>query len=124
MLGWEFYVIRQADVDHHDREAEASRLSLATWRAGLGGTRWLNDLVTRGVAFDRGGTGYPHRYEVRAGVLLAAISHGIPKHTGPLVIGDDYVTPPGWMDDVRIDADTLRALDPHEVLVVEAWDQS
>jgi hypothetical protein len=59
MLGWELYVIKQADVDQHDREAEASRHSLASWREDLGGTDWLDDLVTRGIASDRGGTGYP-----------------------------------------------------------------
>jgi hypothetical protein len=116
MLGWEFFVTSQS----HAGEPP----SLASWRAGLGGTEWLDDLVSKGLATDLGGDGYPNRYSVPAGVLVAVLTNGIPKHGGPLVLGDDYVLPSGWTADARIDIARMRSIDPCEVLVVEAWDQS
>lgn len=40
MLGWEILILRQDDED--------SRVPLARWRAGLGGTKWIDDLVAPG----------------------------------------------------------------------------
>lgn len=120
MLGWEFFVSRQVEAS----QDATKKPSLASWQTGLGGTQWLDDLVAGGVGSDLGGNGYPNRYTIPTGALLAIIGNGIPKHTGPLVIGDDYVTPPGWTGPVRIDIAGLRALDPREMLLVEAWDQS
>jgi len=116
VLGWEFFVSRQSDPDE--------MRALATWRAGLSGTDWLDDLVAKGMAMDLGGNGYPDRYALSVAALCAALEFGAPKHIDPPVIGDDYITPSGWSSPVTIDRVRLRTLDPNEILVVEAWDQS
>ena len=90
----------------------------------MNGTDWLNDLVAKGVVTDLGGDGYPIRYEVSAGAIMAVLALGLPKHSGPPVIGDDYFLPRGWTGDAKMDFARLRAIDPGEILVVEAWDQS
>ncbi len=122
MLGWEFFVIRQSNSALAEGMREGSLL--ASWRAGLGGTQWLYDLVESGVATDLGGNGYPCRYEVPAHALVAALAQGPPKHTGPPIFGSDYALPGGWTGQAKIDLARLRSLDPNEILLVEAWDQS
>jgi hypothetical protein len=116
MLGWEFFVKRQRDS--HESPA------LAAWQAGLDGLDWLEALVSKGVANDLGGDGYPLRYLVPAGTMTALLAEGVPKGGGQLVLGDDYVQPPGWIGRTRIDMTRLQAIDPSEILLVEAWDQS
>lgn len=122
MLGWEFLVSRQRGDGDEDGTGAAP--VLARWQAGLGGTKWLDDLVSKGVASDLGGDGYPIRYTVPAGILVAVLGEGPPKHGGPVVIGDDYILPGGWTGNVRIDIARMKELDPSEILLVEAWDQS
>jgi len=120
MLGWEFYVTRQ--VGPVDPKAPGERI--ARWRAGLGGTRWVDGLVAGDLACDLGGNGYPMQYTVPAGLLLAILRLGPPTHDGPPVVGDDYFTPAGWTGDVSINLDRLASIDPREMILVEAWDQS
>jgi hypothetical protein len=90
----------------------------------MNGADWLDELVADGKALDLGGNGYPSRYAVTAGVLLAILRSGLPRCDGPLVFGDDYVLPSGWMSTPSIDEKRMLALDPSEILVIEAWDQS
>ncbi len=116
MLGWEFFVTRQAD-------AKASP-ALASWQASLGGLAWLENLVSKGMAIDLGGNGYPCRYVVAAGTITAMLAHGLPKHDGPPVFGSDYYLPNGWTGNAQVDMARLRSIDPNELLLVEAWDQS
>jgi hypothetical protein len=116
MLGWEFFIARKTDAPGSP--------ALATWRAGLGGTDWLKDLVGKGLAVDLGGNGYPDRYEISARTLVSTLAQGPPKHGGPSVIGDNYFLPEGWTSEAKIDFTRLRRLDPNEVLLVEVWDQS
>lgn len=122
MLGWEFFVMRQEDA--RSRKPGDPDISLARWMAGLGGDQWLHDLIAQGKATNFEGNGYPKSSLVSAGALADVLGKGLPQHKGPLVIGDDYVMPGGWRGDAVIDLDRLRALDPHEILLVEAWDQS
>ena len=121
MLGWEFFVTRQVGpIDPKDR-----RPPLARWRVGPGGLRWLDDLVAKGGGRYIGGNkGYPERYAVPAAVVAAVLIHGPPQEDGPPVFGDNYYLPGGWSDDDNIDLVRLRSLDPLEMLLVEAWDQS
>jgi hypothetical protein len=117
MLGWEFFVTREADQ-------KTSRPLLASWQTGLGGTDWIDDLVAKGVATNLGGNGYPMRYAIPAGALGAVLQLGAPKHAGPPVIGDDCFLPSEWTGRVKIDIDRIRSLGASDVLIVEAWDQS
>lgn len=122
MLGWEFFIARQIGNGEDARRAEAPLL--ASWMAGVGGTEWLDGLVSAGVATHLDGNGYPTRYSIPAGALVGVLGHGLPRHDGPLVIGDDYVLPGGWTGNAKVDLDGLQSLAPNELLLVEAWDQS
>ena len=122
MLGWEFFITKQSVLS--PGRADDAAPTLATWTAGLDGTDWLEDLIAKRMATDLGGNGYPARYAVKAGVLAELLEHGVPKHGGPLVLGDDYVQPSGWTANAKIKIKKIRAIDPDEQLIVEAWDQS
>ncbi|MDP1537997.1 MAG: hypothetical protein Q8L95_12530 [Burkholderiales bacterium] len=122
MLGWEFFIHEQRETGAGLPAAQGT--ALASWKAGLGGTQWLDLLVSKGMAINLGGDGYPNRYAVAAGTILAVLRQGIPKHDGPLVLGDDYMLPSGWTGDASIDIERLELVDPSEILLVEAWDQS
>ena len=121
MLGWEFMVMRATTPD---ATYETPELLLARWRASLGGTKWIDDLVTAGLALQLQYGGYPNQYAVSAGVFAAALAAGVPTHNGRLVIGDDYVHPPGWTGNVELKAEELRSLEPGTMLLVNALDQS
>ena len=118
MLGWGIEIYREVPGG---RSKEAL---LASWHAGLGGLDWIEALVKQGHAIDLGGDGYPCHYKVTVANLLPSITSGPPLHTGPMVIGDDYVLPAGWIGNVRIDYEKIAACSPDEWLVIEAWDQS
>lgn len=118
MLGWEFFISRQ-----HVSAANTEK-TVAFWKAGIGGTHWIDALVSEGRAADLGGNGYPLRYSVTAGVLLSVLRRGLPNHEGPPVIGDNYVMPKGWVGEGRVKLEILEAIPSDEVLLVEAWDQS
>ena len=122
MLGWSINVWRQ--IDPPDTPARTRRGFVAGWEAGLGGLDWLDALVAGGRAVALGGNGYPLSYELAAAELAAAIGGGPPRHEGPLVIGEDYVRPGGWVGEFELDRPALAACPPGEVLRVEAWDQS
>ncbi len=113
MLGWEFFITRGQNQQF-----------VASWLAGVGGTRWLDDLVSKGSAKSLGGNGYPDKYEICGEVLSSVLANGVPEHDGALVIGDDYVQMPGHKTDVKIDMGVIRSLPPDEILTIEAWDQS
>jgi hypothetical protein len=120
MLGWEFFVTRQVGPI----DPKARRAPLARWMTGIGGTKWLDDLASKGGALDLGGNGYPCLYAVPAAVLVAVLRHGPPRIDAPPVVGENYYLPGGWIGDTNIDLVGLRSIDPLEMLQVEAWDQS
>jgi hypothetical protein len=122
VLGWEFFVTRRVSTTT-DRPSVNAPL-LATWQASFRGIEWLEDLVQIGTASNLGGDGYPKRFALPAGVLTEVLAHGPPKHDSPPIIGDDFFVPRGWTGHERIDLPALKAIDPHESLLVEAWDQS
>lgn len=121
MRGWELFVLTQPPP--RDSSYSESDI-LARWMTGINGLEWLSELVTQGRAQDLGGEGYPCSYSIAAGVLAEALSKGIPKNHGPEIIGDDYVMPAGWAGSGRIDLPRLQALEPTQILSIEAWDQS
>jgi hypothetical protein len=121
MLGWHLVIYPQSvqvagtrsDLDH-----------IASWKAGLGGTRWIVQLCASGDAVDLGGDGYPNRYLITAAVLRAVLRDGVPQHDSPPVVGDDYYLPRGWTGDAELQIERLNALPGHTLLAVDAWDQS
>jgi len=98
-------------------------LSLASWSAGIGGIKWLEELFEDGKA-TRSGDGYPVRYRSTAGVILPIIAAGIPFGKSPQVIGDDYFLPRNWGGDVKIHTDKVKDCKPNDILLIDAWDQS
>ena len=122
MLGWELFIqVRGGDTSVSDDDHQRA---LASWRAGISGTEWIEELVANGEAVDQGGNGYPNRYTLSAGTLKAALLGGVPKHAGPLIIGDNYVVPSAWIDSFKMDVTYLNKLEPSTILEIEAWDQS
>jgi hypothetical protein len=135
MLGWEIFIfrvttqlplIRSSDLTRHNFNPEYKGWTkcVATWTTGMGGTNWLKKLITQGKAEDMGGNGYPDRYRANAEVIATMLQSGPPRHTGPMVIGDDYATPPGLLKDIRINHFELDKCTPDEILIIEVWDQS
>lgn len=120
VLGFGFLVIRQSEAE----VSYENRSPFAEWDAGLGGTDWIDRLVAQGKAIDLGGNGYPLKYAAAASTLIEVLRNGPPKHQGPPVVGDDYFLSGGWVGNPRIDLKALEALDPGEILLVEAWDLS
>ena len=120
MLGYGIVIIRQSDAGLSYEQ----RSPLAEWDTGLSGKKWLDQLVVKGKAIYLGGNGYPLKWAVAASTVLAVLGSGPPKHDSPPVFGDDYCLPGGWVGESQIDLDALQALDPGEILLVEAWDLS
>lgn len=122
MLGW-FIVVHQQTPEQRasapDKEAR-----LACWDVGLGGLEWIEGLVKGGKAVCLARGGYPSQYRALAKDVLPLIAEGPPRHTGPLVVGDDYVTPGGWVGQATINNDKVAQCPPDQPLTIEAWDQS
>lgn len=112
MLGWEIFVFQVAD----------NSSSIANWKTGVFGLRWIDELVTVGNAIDLEGNGYPNRYSIAAGVLLPIIQAGLPSNDSPLIIGDDYILSKGWNGELFLEK--LANYPADEILIIEAWDQS
>jgi hypothetical protein len=122
MLGW--WIIVSSQTPHeHDREADKSAI-LATWEASIGGTDWIKSLVSHGRAVQIKFGGYPCRYTASASDVLPLIKNGLPKHGGPLIIGDDYVSDGGWSGKITIHRDRITACPLDQLLTIDAWDQS
>ena len=120
MLGFGFVVIRQSEAN----ASYENRSPFAEWDVSLGGTEWIDQLVAAGKAIGLGGDGYPLTYAAAASTLIETLRYGPPKYDGPPVVGDDYAHPSGWVGNSKINLEALKALDPGEILLVEAWDLS
>jgi len=125
MLGWRCYVFRQAD-EGKSPATLSSRLGsrVAEWRADFSGTDWLEQLSASANAMSLGGDGYPLRYTVKAKILLPHLASGLPgaREAWPREPGDIVTTK--WQDKATINQNALRACEPDEWLMVEAWDES
>lgn len=122
MLGFSIEVFRQEDYRIFNFP-EVTDHCIASWTVGTNGLDWLDELVEDGKA-KRTGNGYPLWYEAKAEVLLPVICAGPPSHNGPVVIGEDYVMPSGWVGRVKINQSNLDLCTPDEELVLVAFDQS
>lgn len=122
-LGWEFFVFKKSDTDAKGSSYRHGLRFLASWECGIGGEKWIEDLVAAGKASPQHEE-FMRTYVVTAGVMNDFLRNGIPKHTGPDVVGDDYYIPGGWTSSALIDWKALDALDVGEMLLVDMFDQS
>ena len=126
MLGWHITVYRQqgggAEPAMFDTE-EGDRL--AVWQTGLGGLRWLDELVEQGHAVDLGGNGYPMRYTAIAKHVVARLEgeppESRPRWTLPLESGPPL---PQWLGRTTKYPEVIAACLPDEWLLIQAWDES
>ena len=124
MIGW-WIVISTQTPEERSRHADDRKASiLATWEVGLGGLDWLDRLVARSVAQRIRSDGYPTIYLASAESVLPLLVDGPPAHSGPMVIGDDYVTTAKWIGKVEMFADRMAACPGRQRLTIEAWDLS
>lgn len=121
MLGWSISIYRETDCKLNPSKRGALRL--ASWTAGLGGLDWLDRLVELGQA-TVDGNGYPFQYSAKARIMLPCFTSGPPIPRGPVVIGDDYILPAGYLSGINLQQARIEACSPDEILIAEAWDQS
>jgi hypothetical protein len=69
-------------------------------------------------------SGLFHSFALSASDIRNLLRDGPPRHTGPLVVGENYVMHSGWVGDSKVDWDGLLKLDPDEVMLVDMVDQS
>jgi len=122
-LGWEFIVFRKSDIDAKGSDIRHGLRYLARRECGLGGEKWIDDLVSTGKAVPQNRK-FVRSYIVNVEVLKTIIEVGIPKHEGPDVIGDDYFMPGGWACNACIDWVSLKSFPRDELLIVDMFDQS
>ena len=115
MLGWWIVV---------ERDGAENAPAIASWEASIAGIDWLDDLVATGKAEQTLFNGYPNAFGASAADVLPLIENGPPKHSSPLVVGDDYVSIGGWSRGFRFDKAQAAACDPNDRLTIEAWDLS
>lgn len=125
MLGWNIYIrINIAVIGNEELSANPEYL-LAKWTAGLGGLDWADELVKEEKAIClKESTGYPTVYVSSVENILSKIKNGPPNHKGPLVVGEDYFTPSGWVSEFEINQDRFSQCSPGTIVLIEAWDLS
>ena len=121
MIGWWIGIAKQTPQER-DNSADKKAAIIASWEAGSGGLDWLEKLVQEGKATKLLHNGYPCRYVALAQDVLPLIENGPPTHSGPTIIGDDYVTPGGWIDSVELKSEKITACGPDQILTIDAWD--
>jgi hypothetical protein len=125
MLGWHITVYRQAEGGASPATSRSmTGARLAVWQTGVGGVRWLDELVKAGKAIDLGGDGYPSQYTAPARELLPRISVNPPLAREPWLSDPGDTLSEKWEGKTVIDADEIAACLPDEWLTVEAWDES
>ena len=124
MLGWEIY-IRRLDSGQTLEATEFTQDSVvAQWRAGIGGYDWIKTLVKENKAKALGGNGYPFLFSAKFDVLQPIILIGAPRHSGPLVIGDDYVLPSNYLEMPIINEANLLKCQSDDDIFIQVWDMS
>ncbi len=79
MLGWHITVYRQEGGCDSPASFEApTGATLAVWQADIGGLKWIDALVDKGLAVCLGGNGYPMEYTARWEHVNNTILNGPP----------------------------------------------
>lgn len=114
MAGWGFTIVRQTPEEYSERPARET--VLASWMVGVGGIRWIEELVDRGEAECVKIGGYPNLYTAPARTIAAALASGEPP--------SDTTVRMFMPREVSIDRAELDACPPDQALTVAVWDQS
>lgn len=125
MLGWEVFIHTEftESTDIADWHWPKDENVLATWHTSVRGVDWARELATEGKARFLGGAGYPIRFWAKVKDVLPLIQNGPPSHTGPTVIGENYVTPGGWNSEATIRFEKFAQLSPDTTIIIDAWDE-
>jgi hypothetical protein len=124
-LGWHISVYRQQNDGSAPAPFGATHgARLAVWQTGLGGLRWLDDLVKQQKAIDLGGNGYPMEYTAQA-VHIVPHLRGEPHEAKAVwsIDAGDIITE-GWAGKTTKDPDAMDSCRPDEWLLIQAWDES
>ena len=124
MLGWEIYIHRLNSDPSLETTKFTQESVVAHWRAGLGGYDWIKALVKENKAKALGGNGYPFLFSAKFHVLQPVILNGAPSHSGPLVIGDDYVLPSNYLERPIINEANLLKCQSDDDMYIQVWDMS
>ena len=123
MIGW-LIIVAQQTPEERDSSVGGNASNLANWETSVGGVNWLEKLTKEGKATKLSSGGYPNRYVAIARDVLPLITDMPPPHTGPTIIGDDYVMHGDWIGNVVIDYNKIAACPSDQILTIDAWDQS
>jgi len=123
MIGW-LFVVAQQTPEARDNAVDPKASVLATRETAVSGIDWLHDLVKEGKATRLRFDGYPNRFVALASAVLPLIVDGPPKHSGPEVIGDDYVMSGDWTGKVNLNREKIAACPTDQILTIDVWDQS
>lgn len=113
MSGWWVVVDPRTPAE---RDASEDRMGplVASWEASVMNMRFLDRLVSTGLAEQHSFNGYPNRYTVPAGVFVPLIIDGPPVEEWGKNTGQNYK--------VTLHRDKLLALPADYMLTVDVWD--
>jgi len=125
MLGWHISIYQQAGKGTSPAtNASPVGKRLAGWQTGLGGLRWIDELVKEDKAIDLGGNGYPSRYTAMAEHLIPHIKDGPPLAKKIWLSDEGDILTEEWEGRTVLDQAGIAHCRPEEWLVVEVFDES
>jgi hypothetical protein len=111
-----------AQVDGlRDRLVQGDRI--AVWQSGIGGLRWIDELVEAGAAIAERTNGYPSVFYAKA-VDVVPLLDSPPDARPVWNSGPDDILTEAWAGRTVVDHDAAAACTPDEWLLIEAWDES
>ena len=145
MLGWLISVSRCGSQALRDARGDADKMRsvltsetgspdvpestdrdtrIATWQTGLGGLKWLDELVSSGRAASTSRGGYPETYLITCRDFTSRLEGGLPNERPVWRTEAGDILTDSWIGKTEILTEALAQCDPDEWLLVEAWDES
>lgn len=97
---------------------------IAVWQTGPRGLEWIDELACRSEALALPTNGYPNAYVVQARHVVPVLLAGPPQALLHWTLPKHYEAGPAWYGRTFVDRSAVEACEPHEWLLVEAWDES